>query len=98
VSCSVCTELEKSILSWRVVPAQDQDGWFVYFDASQELLTLRDLTEAEKSATLDKLGSVSALSPSSDTLPDQMDAFEGSPAGEPSPSFLEDLWEGFQDE
>ena len=53
--------VEKPIRSWRVIPAQDQDGWFVYFDASTERLTLRDLTEDEKLATLDSVRSVSGL-------------------------------------
>jgi hypothetical protein len=55
--------MQKQIKAWRVKPAEDTYGWFVYFDASTELLTLRDLTEAEKLDRLDKLGSVSASEP-----------------------------------
>ncbi len=85
---------EKALRFWRCFKAEDHHGWFVWFDPETELLTLRDLTEDEKSDTLDKLGSVSDLSPPRVSLGDQMDAFGGSDVSEPPPLFLESLWEG----
>ena len=85
---------EKPIRFWRCYKAEDHHGWFVWFDPEVERLTLRDLLADEKSDTVDKLGSVSDLSPARVNLGDQMDALGGSPVGEPPPSFLESLWEG----
>ena len=51
----------KPIRNWRVIPAQDQGGVFVFFDPSIELLELRDLREEEKSAKVDRSVSVSGL-------------------------------------
>ncbi len=65
----------KQIANWRVTPAQDMYGWYVYFDASRELLTLRDLTEDEISANLDKLSSVSGSIRSD--YPEESDGCDG---------------------
>ncbi len=51
----------KPLRNWRVMRPDSGPGLFVWFDPDTELLTLRDLTEDEKSVTLDKLGSVSGL-------------------------------------
>ena len=51
----------KPLRMWRCHMADDGIGIMVYFDPHIELLTLRDLTEDEKSTTLDKLSSVSGL-------------------------------------
>ncbi len=59
-------------LSWRVRPAEDMYGWWVYFDASTEVVGIRGLTLPEKIARLDKLGSVSAVEP--DEIPEEVDA------------------------
>jgi len=48
-------------LSWRVLKAPDVHGFFMYFDGSREAPGVRDLTEDEKSATLDSFRSVSGL-------------------------------------
>ena len=55
------SDQEKQIRWWRISATEGQPGLHVWFDPAHELLTLRDLTEAEKSATLDEPGSVSAL-------------------------------------
>ena len=60
---------------WRVL-VDDRGDHFMYFDAALEGPGVRGLTEAEKLDRLDKLGSVSALTPPSDTLANQMDAFD----------------------
>ena len=44
-----------------MISAGDVDGYFVYFDASREAVGVRDLTDDEKSVTLDKQVSVSGL-------------------------------------
>ncbi len=53
----------RSPLSWRVAQLEGggPEDCVVYFDASREAVGIRDLTEGEKSLTLDKLGSVSGL-------------------------------------
>ncbi len=53
--------MEKPLRLWRVSKPEQGPGLFVWFDPETERLTLRDLTEAEKSDTLDKLSSVSGL-------------------------------------
>ncbi len=50
---------EKPVRLWRISRPDQGPGLFVWFDPEVERLTLRDLTEDEKSVTLDKLGSVS---------------------------------------
>ena len=52
---------EKPIRGWRVGYAEGMHGVHVWFDPNRERLTLRDLTEEEKSVILDKLSSVSGL-------------------------------------
>ena len=75
----------KPIREWRVRAAEDTVGLLVWFDPFTERLELRDLREDELIDTLDKLGSVSALSPSRRTVDNQMDAFD------PLPNLGEDL-------
>ena len=52
---------QKEIRTWRVFSTPGQPGVHVWFDPRTEILTLRDLTEVEKSVTLDKRRSVSGL-------------------------------------
>ncbi len=52
---------QKPIRDWRVVGPDSGPGLFVWFDPALERLTLRDLTEGEKFANLDKHRSVSGL-------------------------------------
>ena len=80
-------------LLWRMSKAEDSSGFFMYFDASREMPGVRELTEDEKSLTLDKQRSVRGLIRS-----DQLELEDGCEAEEavseaPS-SFLETLWEG----
>ena len=68
----------------------------MYFDAALEAPGVRDLTKPEIADRVDKLGSVSALTPSSDTLANQMDAFEldaseGRVKLDPSAGFVESM-------
>ena len=85
--------------SWRVFRHEDDGQYYMYFDASRETPGVRDLTEDEKSARLDKLVSVSGLVTPSGMLRDQMDAFQDPRAvlEGPGPLFLETLWEGGSD-
>ena len=53
--------VEKQIRYWRVSMPDQGPGMFVWFDPDTELVTLRALTEDEKSRILDKQGSVSGL-------------------------------------
>ncbi len=46
--------------SWRVM-RDDAGDHYMYFDASTECPATRELTEAEKIARLDKLGSVRGM-------------------------------------
>ncbi len=54
--------MEIPIRNWRLLAADDVNGYFLYFDASSERVTLRELTRDEKIAYLDKPSSVSAPS------------------------------------
>jgi len=57
---------------------EGQHGMFVWFDPFRELLELRDLTGDERSVTLDKLSSVSALDEDEDPC-----ALDGSDPAKP---------------
>ena len=80
VGCELDSSAVRSLMdfrdasSWRIL-RDDRGDHFMYFDAAREAPCLRDLTEDEKSVTLDKLVSVSGLSTPSGKLGDQMDAF-----------------------
>ena len=50
---------EKPLRLWRVSRPEQGPGLFVWFDPEVERLTLSDLTEAEISANLDSVDSVS---------------------------------------
>jgi len=79
--------------SWRIL-RDDQGDHFMYFDAALEGPGVRDLTELEKTDRLDKLGSVSALSPPRGKLENQMDAFETkseAPGLDPQAGFVESM-------
>ena len=58
-------------LSWRVF-RDDSGAHYMYFDASREAPGVRELTEDEKSLTLDKQRSVSGLIRS-----DQLELLDG---------------------
>ena len=83
---------EKVLSQWRCLQAQDEHGVMVYFDPRKERLTLRDLTEDEKSVRLDKLSSVSGLI-RSDQL-ELLHGCEGPFEGGAPQSVLDTLWEG----
>ena len=79
--------------SWRIL-VDDRGDHFMYFDAALEAPGVRDLTEDEKLDRLDRLGSVSALTPPSDTLANQMDAFDPkgeAPGIDPHAGFVESM-------
>ena len=86
--------MEKEIRMWRTSTPEKGPGLYIWFDPYTELLTLRDLTEDEKIDTLDKLSSVSDLSRPRVKVGEQMDAFWDRRDCEPSPSFVDSMWEG----
>ncbi len=66
----------KAIRMWRCFRTRGQSGLHVWFDPSEEVLTLRDLTDEEKSVTLDKRSSVSGMFPEGHS--EESDGCEGS--------------------
>ena len=79
---------EKEIRAWRCFGTRGQPGLHVWFDPRTELLTLRDLTEDEKSVTLDKLSSVSAVGLAG--LAEELDGCEqGLESSSRDPSFVQ---------
>ena len=77
----------KEIRAWRCFGTPGQPGLHVWFDPRTEILILRDLTMAEKLATLDKPGSVSGSIRS-----DQAEISDGCDGPAPSgcrPSFMQ---------
>ena len=82
------SELEKPIRGWRVSWIEGSPGCSVYFDPREERLTLRDLTEAEKRARVDRMTSVSGLI-GSDDFPDVSDGKGARGVLEPPPGLFE---------
>ncbi len=78
---------EKPLRVWRVSKPDQGPGLFVWFDPETERLSLRDLTEEEKSATLDKLSSVSGLIRFDQAK--EADGCDGVRRDSPDPSFVQ---------
>ena len=82
-------------LSWRIY-RNDAAEHYMFFDAAREVPGTRILTEGERSAYLDSVGSVSAV----DLDLDQLELLNGckvSSSLETPSDLLETLWEGFSE-